>query len=203
MCLQPERLAGFVETNNVFDQFQVKDIFQWLYLSSGYEVQVEPSHLLEEKFSLLRKHRIYENGKVFRFYYDHYDKEIDIILRTLVASEKELQQIQENIAQGLLEKAVSLENELRVWQIITCGCKHLLQDMKTSIEEDRQLLSHSRHSSSRFQLAVQFRIEKKNILLDTISRLEHFQYASKKVGRIVTVWMPPTMKGITLQKYDI
>ncbi|GJQ09149.1 hypothetical protein GpartN1_g6657.t1 [Galdieria partita] len=193
---------GFLETNNPADHFQVTDIFHWLHLTYEKEWQAQPSHLLEEKLSLLRKYYIHTNEKTFRLYYDHYDNEIDIILRTFVASITEWQQLQENFASGLFNKALSLENELHVWQIIMDGCKHLLKDMETTVEEDEQLLKSSNQLSTRLQLAIQFRMEKKYILLATISRLEHFQQISKKTGRIITVLLPPTMKRISL-KYNI
>eukprot|EP00871_Galdieria_phlegrea_P003395 jgi/Galph1/4056/GphlegSOOS_G2790.1 len=192
---------SFIIYNNFLSMlYQLADILQWLSL----DVVQQSSHAaLEEKLSLLRHHEVYKEGKIYRLYHDRYDRDINIIIRALLSTAKEWEQIRQNFAYGLYDKPLSLMNELKTWQIVIDGCNKLLSEMKTSIEEDWQLLTQESQLSKRMKLAIQFRREKKKILQNTVSRLKHFQYASRKTGRVTTVWLPPSMKGISLPRlYD-
>lgn len=93
-------------------------------------------------------------------------------LRALVSSDEEWRDAGEAI--GNFAAEVSPENERRARLAARTGIELELDSKATTLEEDRELLKRLRSiglQEPEEQMAIMFRIEKKKILKDTISRL--------------------------------
>jgi len=95
-------------------------------------------------------------------------------LRALVSTDEEWRDAGEAI--GNFAAEVSPENERRARLAARTGIELELASKATTLEEDRELLKRLRSSNNGLQepqeeMAIMFRIEKKKILKDTISRL--------------------------------
>ena len=58
------------------------------------------------------------------------------------------------------------------WQVLQSAVRAELKAMRTTVEEDEEKLAHSRHElTERRRLALEFRLEKKRVLLAAIDAL--------------------------------
>ncbi len=94
-------------------------------------------------------------------------------LRALVSSDQEWEDAREAV--GNFAAEVSPENERKAKLAARTGIEMELASKATTLEEDRELLKRIRSSKggveAEEEMAVMFRIEKKKILKETISRL--------------------------------
>jgi hypothetical protein len=148
---------------------------------------------------------------------DSIDDSLLAALRVCFASEEELNAL-DTVMLGT-EKgrrhAISLRNELQVWESIGFHCERMLAaapSFSKSVKAEADELRSKTICSAVWKWGVASRgsvaeavyfAERAEILRATVDRVRHFAHVSKAIGRPITILLPPSQNMVAAQAFGL
>mmetsp|Transcript_45504 Transcript_45504/g.53281 ORF Transcript_45504/g.53281 Transcript_45504/m.53281 type:complete len:539 (+) Transcript_45504:125-1741(+) len=178
---------GFVEENNPFDVYLLPPIREWdiealetaigRTVSSGRLLKLERAGLLgntdNSDTEVFREDASNKGGGVVVSRQDGVDPAVMQALRALISTDEEWEGAGEAIGNFSVEYSGGEENERLTRLAARTAIELELASKATSLEDDENLIEMKFvEQNENEQLALRFRIEKKRLLRDTISRLQ-------------------------------
>lgn len=203
---------GFIEGNNPADTVKLLDFREWLLdLAHG---KGRTSEDWEHKLQMLREKRLISSEKSHAFHRDELCQDLMSSLRLALLGNGDLHETLLKIEEDpkLLNRALSLQNELDCWQAIEQKCLELLEVNGEFDEQAQERLTEMYkipNCSATWEWdkkecagELMYRYERQITLTSTLERVRHFSKVSKAVGRVCTVLLPPSQSLLKTEMHS-